>query len=319
MGVAIGEAGCNPCAHSLIADFYPSNKRASALGVYQLGISIGVILGLLLGGWISQFFGWRMAFLAVGLPGILFAGLLLFTLKEPVRGLSDNINSKRIQLDSPGFGSTLRYLWELKSFVHITLGTSLIGIAIYTFFMWSPSFLVRSYGMSSGEIGTVLALCNGVFGGVGIYCGGLFADRLGAKNLRWYLLLPSFCALLAFPFALGIYLSSSVMVSIAFIGPPIMLGLVNSGPCYSLAQRLAQLRMRAMAASILLFMQNLIGLGVGPQITGFFSDFLAPQYGDESLRYALMISSLAYPWAALHFWLGARHLSDDLAKTEGQF
>ncbi len=319
MGVAVGEAGCNPCAHSLISDFYPTDKRATALAVYQLGIPIGVMLGLLIGGWISQYFGWRTAFVLVGSVGVAFAILLWLTLKEPLRGLSDRKRPAEHsqELSAPTFLETLRHLWALKSFFHIVIGTSLIGVGIYTFFMWSPSFLIRSYGMTSGQVGTALALFNGLFGGAGIYLGGMVADRLAVRNQRWYLLLPCLGAFLAFPFAVGIYLSGTAVGSMAFMGFPVMLALVNTGPCYSLAQRLSLLRMRALAAAILLFMQNMIGLGLGPQITGFISDLLAPRFGDESLRYALLASSLAYPWAALHLWLGSRTLTGDLASVEG--
>lgn len=317
IGVAVGEAGCNPSAHSLIADLYPPEKRATALSTYQLGIPIGVMIGLFAGGWISQFFGWRAAFFAVGIPGLLFSLIVMFTLKEPVRGLSEPHRSRREADDMPSFKETIRHLWSLPSFRHIAMGTSLVGFVMYHFFMWTPSFLIRSYEMSSGQAGTILALVNGLGGGLGTYLGGYLADRVGATNAKRYLIVPGIATMLAFPFSLAIFLNFDVRYSVFFMGFPVFLGLINSGATYSLTQRLAHIRMRALAASILLFLINIVGLGIGPQVVGWLSDILRPSFGEESLRYALAIGSAGYLWAGIHYLLGSRHIQHDLARVEG--
>jgi predicted MFS family arabinose efflux permease len=316
IGVAVGEAGCNPCAHSLISDLYPPQKRVSAMAVYQLGIPIGVMVGLLAGGWISEFFGWRTAFMAVGIPGLLFAVIFWFAVKEPVRGLSET--AQQTVETAPSVGETLRHLWSLPSFRHLAIGTALIGFVVYQVFMWSPSFLIRSYGLSKGEAGTILALINGLGGGFGTWLGGYVVEKWGRHNVRLHLIIPGIALVLAFPLSVGIYLSNTLAASVAFMVLPILLALMNSGASNSLAQRLAKVRMRALTASILLFVINIVGLGLGPLVVGLLSDYLQPAHGDESLRYALMIGSVVYVWAGIHYFLGAKTLAEDLASVEGR-
>ena len=316
VGVAVGEAGCNPCAHSLISDLYPPKKRVSAMAVYQLGIPIGVMIGLFAGGWISEFFGWRAAFMAVGIPGVLFSVVIWLTVKEPARGASE---LRQQNFDTPPtVRETVCHLWSLKSFRHLAMGTALIGFVVYQVFMWSPSFLIRSYGLSKGEAGTILALINGLGGGFGTWLGGYLVEKWGSRDVRLHLIIPAVALILAFPLSVGIYLSDTLVWSVAFMALPILLALINSGASNSLAQRLAKVRMRALTASILLFVINIVGLGLGPQAVGLLSDYFRPEYGDESLRYALMVGSAAYVWAGIHYFLGAKTLAQDLAKVEGE-
>ena len=184
IGVGVGEAGCSPPAHSMIADYFPAENRATALGIYSLGIPVGILFGFLAGGWLNEFFGWRVAFFVVGIPGLILAVLVRFTLAEPTRGMAEG------RIDSgeqPGVMETFRFMWRKKSFRHLAFGGALTAFVGYGLVTWVPSFLVRSHGMETGEIGTWLGLILGIPGGIGIAAGGWMADKLGSRDTRWYL------------------------------------------------------------------------------------------------------------------------------------
>jgi predicted MFS family arabinose efflux permease len=313
IGVGVGEAGCSPPAHSMIADYYPAEQRATALGIYSLGIPFGIMFGLFAGGWINELFGWRAAFFIVGVPGILLALITRFTLTEPPRGLAEG---RADTGEQPSVRETLRFLWAKKSFRHMSFAAALTAFVGYGFITWAPSFLIRSFGMSTGEIGTWFGLILGVAGGVGIALGGYLADKFGAKDPKWFLWVTAFALLIIIPFNVFVYTAtSSTMVLLAMI-IPVLLGNFYQATTFSQTQGISELRMRAVAAGILLFILNMIGLGLGPQFVGIVSDLLSDRYGQESLRYALLICSLVNLWAAVHYFIAGRHLKDDLI-TEG--
>ncbi len=309
IGVGVGEAGCSPPAHSMIADYYPADRRATALGIYSLGIPVGILFGFLAGGWINQFFGWRMAFFVVGIPGLLLALLVRFTVREPARGMAEG---RSIEGDQPGVMETFRYLWKKRAFRHLALGGGLTAFVGYGMVTWSPSFLVRSHGMETGEIGTWLGLILGIPGGIGIALGGYLADRYGARDTRWYLWIVSVALLLTIPFAAGIYLWPTAYGALWFMVLPVALGNFYQATTFSQTQGLVGLNMRSVAAAVLLFILNIIGLGAGPQAVGIVSDLLKDSFGDDSLRYSLLIFSTFNLWAAAHYYLAGKHLEAEL-------
>ncbi len=312
IGVGVGEAGCSPPAHSMISDYYPPAQRATALGIYALGIPFGILFGFLAGGWIEEFFGWRMAFFLVGIPGLLLAILFRYTVKEPPRGMADGLVEAGSQ---PGVVETFKFLMRKKSFLHLAIGGALTAFVGYGFTTFAPAFLSRTYGMSSGEIGTWLGLILGIPGGLGIVMGGWLADRFGARDTRWYLWIVSVALLLSVPFNLGIYLAPTENLALLFMLVPVMLGNFYQATTFSQTQGLVELRMRAVAAAVLLFIINIIGLGLGPQMVGVVSDLLKPEYGDDSMRYALMTLSLANVWSAWHYYIAGKHLKAELVKV----
>jgi predicted MFS family arabinose efflux permease len=184
IGVGIGEAGCSPPAHSMISDYYPQKERATALGIYALGIPFGIMFGMFIGGWINEAFGWRRAFFVVGLPGLILALVVRFTLHEPTRGMSDN---RADDASPPTFMHTLKFLLKRPAFVHSAFGGALAAFVGYAAISWFPSFLIRSHGMATTEIGLWLGLILGIPGGIGIFLGGYLADKFGARDTRWYL------------------------------------------------------------------------------------------------------------------------------------
>jgi predicted MFS family arabinose efflux permease len=313
IGVGVGEAGASPSSHSLIADYVPVEKRATAIGLFAIGVPLGLLSGYLLGGWLEQLYGWRVAFMAIGLPGVIIAVIVKLTLEEPPRGNSQG--GVKVQTETPRIMAVVRHMMSVPSFMHLSLATATQAFATYAIYQWIPSFLVRSYQMSSGEVGSWLALVIGVGGFIGTICGGYFADVLGRRDMRWQMWLPGICIFLAAPFSAAIYFSYAQSMSLFYLTFVIILVNIWLGPGLAITQTLAPVRMRAMASALLLFVLNIIGLGMGPQAVGIMSDLLAPAYGDESLRYALLIASSMYIWSAYHFWKAAQTLRADLVKA----
>ncbi|WP_374973007.1 spinster family MFS transporter [Spongiibacter marinus] len=311
IGVGVGEAGGSPPSHSMISDMFPAERRASVLGFYSTGVSIGILFGFLMGGWLNEFFGWRVAFFVVGVPGVLLALVVRYTLREPRRGLSENRD------DNPepvAVKEVVALLWSRRSFRHMAWAGALSAFAGYSVANWSASFIIRSYGMSTGELGTWLALIIGIGGAAGVFGGGLLADKLAAKDTRWYVLLPALAGVISLPFAAGVYLVDNVYASLLLMIIPAIQSNVFLGNTLAVSHSLVGLRMRAMASAILFFIFNLVGLGAGPWSVGLLSDLLAPQFGDESLRYAMLaLVPLMVSLSALHFYLSSRHLKRDLA------
>jgi len=309
IGVGVGEAGCSPPAHSMISDYFPAEKRATALGIYSLGIPFGILFGFIAGGWLNEFFGWRVAFFVVGVPGLLLALLVRFSLREPPRGMAEGRVDAGVQ---PTIAETFKYLWAKRSFRHLAFGGALTAFVGYGVVTWMPSYLIRSHGLDTGDAGTYLGLILGIPGGIGIAAGGWVADRFGARDVRWYLWVVSVALLIGVPFSLGVYLADTAMIALLFLILPVALGNFYQATTFSQTQGLVSLRMRAVAAAVLLFILNIIGLGAGPQAVGIVSDLLSDSYGQESLRYSLLIFSFVNVWAAYHYYVAGKYLQDDL-------
>ncbi len=314
VGVGVGEAGCSPPAHSLISDYFGPEKRATALSIYALGIPIGVMFGYLAGGWINEFFGWRMAFVAVGAPGIILALIVFIFLREPPRGMAE---AQRIAAaaEAPPVREVFDTLWRSKSFRHLSIAAALHAFLGYGLGQWLPSFFIRSHGMSTGELGTYLALIAGLAGGLGTFLGGYLSDRYGQEDKRWYMWIPAIGMIIPIPLMIMAFLADNPYTALLLYLIPALMGAFYLGPTFAMTQGLVGIRMRAVAASILLFILNLIGLGLGPYAIGELSLFLSPTYGAESLRYALLFSTIAYVWSSGHYLLAARTINQDLARV----
>ncbi|MBX9785370.1 MAG: MFS transporter [Chitinophagaceae bacterium] len=312
IGVGIGEAGGSPPAHSIISDLYPPEKRATAMAIYSTGISIGVLFGFLVGGWMDRHFGWRAAFYMVGIPGIVVGLILYFTVKEPLRGISENKTGLDV---SHSLKEVLLTLWKSKSFRYLALGSGMTAYTLYTMSSWMPSFLARLHFLKSDEIGYWLSLGFGVGGGLGFFLGGYLTDKWSKKDKRWYLWLPAATLLLAIPFFLTTIFVSDTKVIVLLIGIPSFLGSFYLAPCIALTHGLSGLRMRSIASAILFFVLNIIGLGCGPLFTGMVSDYLKPSMGAESLRWALSTTVISNVLAAALFFLAAKTIREDLKKA----
>jgi predicted MFS family arabinose efflux permease len=313
IGVGVGEAGCSPPAHSMIADLYPPEKRSAAMGIYTVGISAGIMLAYLLGGWVVQNIGWREAFLIVGIPGVLLALVVRLTVVEPPRGHSEGREAVSQQ---PTFMQTLGFLWRRPSFAQMMVAAGLSSYVGYSVINFLPSFLVRSFDMPVSQVGLYLGLIIGIIGGAGFFLGGYIADHLGQSGHRRALRFIGLAVLLsAIPYA-AMFLSNSWQLALLVFLIPAGTANVYLAPVLAQAQGLVSLRMRAMASAIALLIINVIGLALGPLLTGLVSDLLEPRFGEESMRYSLLlVTSIVLPWAALHYYLAARTIDADLEQA----
>jgi len=313
IGVGVGEAGGSPPAHSIISDIFPPARRASALSFYSTGVNIGVMFGFLFGGLLNEYFGWRVAFVVVGVPGILVALLVRFTLAEPIRGLAD---SKQATGEAEPLGVVFSVLWSRRSFRFMAMAAAMNAFAVYSMNSWTASFMIRSFGLTSGEVGIWLALILGLGGAVGLMLGGILAERLAPRDRRWYLWVPGIAALISIPLMIATYLADSASWSLAMFVIPGFLATLYLGNTLAMVHGLVGLRMRALASAILLFVLNIIGLGLGPWSVGVLSDLLNPSLGAESLRYALLyVVPTATFFSGLCFFGASSTLRADLDRA----
>jgi len=294
----------------MISDIFAPESRASALGFYSTGVSFGILFGFLFGGWLNEYFGWRVAFLIVGVPGVLLAFLVRFTMAEPIRGLNEK---RKVQAEGTSIRAVMALLWQRRSFRHMAMGAAMNAFAGYSVANWVASYMIRSYQMPTGELGTWLALVIGVGGAIGVFGSGVVADRLGKRDKRWYMWMPAVACVIAFPFQFGIYFATEPYFALVMLIVPAVLSNAYLGATIATVHGLVGLRMRALASAILFFILNIIGLGAGPSSVGLLSDLLNPAYGVESLRYALLILvPLALVWSGFHYVMAARYVREDL-------
>ena len=294
VGVGVGEAGGSPPSHSIISDIFPPEKRASAIAFYSTGVNIGILFGFLLGGWLNEYFGWRIAFVVVGAPGILLAIMVRLTLAEPIRGLAEK---KQVSDDTVSFWQVVALLWSRLSFRHMAFAAALNAFAGYSTANWTASFMIRSHEMTTGELGTWLAMIMGFGGAVGVLCGGLLADRLAPRDKRWYVWLPTITGFISVPFMVAVYSADNAYAALTLSIVPGLLFNVYLGNAIATTHGLVGLRMRATASAILFLILNIIGLGAGPWSVGMLSDYLEPSIGIDSLRYAML-----YLLPVMMFW-----------------
>ena len=310
IGVGVGEAGGSPPSHSIISDIFPAGQRASALGFYSTGVSFGILFGFLFGGWLNEFFGWRVAFFVVGAPGIALAVLVRYSLREPLRGMAEQ---RTVSSEAVTTRQVIKLLWSRMSFRHLALAAALNAFVGYSVSSWSASFFIRSHGMTTGELGTWLAMIIGLGGAFGVFFGALLADRLAPRDKRWYVWLPAVSCLVIAPFSAAVYLVEQPYVALALLVVPGLLHNVFLGNTLAVTHGMVGLRMRAMSSAILFFIINIIGLGAGPWSVGVLSDYLTPSLGSEALRNAmLLLSPPIMLWSATHFYLASRTLRQDL-------
>lgn len=308
-GVGVGEAGGSPPAHAMISDYFPPQKRSTALSVYSAGIYFGVLIGFLMGGYLNQQLGWRTAFFVVGIPGIVFSLLFYATVKEPRRGATD---IDVVPHEPPTFREVLRLLYATKTFVFLALASALNVFCIYGLINWAPSFLQRLHGMKSSETGLALGLIYGIGGAIGSFAGGLLTDHFGKSDKRWYFMIPAYAIIIGIPCAAGAIFLQNTLFSLVFLGLCASLQSVYLGPSLAVAHSLVPASMRALTSAVFFLVINLVGLGFGPLVVGIISDLLKPALGMESLRWALSIIIVISLASALLFFSAAKKLVTNL-------
>ena len=311
IGVAVGEAGCLPPAQSLIADHFDRSERPHAMAIYWLCSPISMLMAYLGGGWLVEFVGWRITFMVIGVPGILLAILVKFTLREP------RLKQKATRVvEHPPFKKVLNTLWQQHSFRHIVMAFCVsyffgAGIAV-----WMPTFFIRSYGMETGELGTWLALVYGVTGLFGTYLGGVLVNRYAACKEALQMRAVALVFILSGLLSVMVYLSSNKYIALALLAMIGIIGALSNGSVFSAIQSLVNDRMRSVAIALLFLLANLIGLGLGPIAAGVLSDLLTPMFAQESLRYSLMVLSPGYLWVAYYYWKASNTIEADISKVE---
>lgn len=325
IGVGVGEAGCTPPAHSLIADYVPKEKRASALAFYSMGTPLGGLLGLVMGGLVADAYGWRAAFLVAGAPGLIFALLCWFTLKEPRKLIAQH--SAAIQSTQATFGETLKYLATKKTFWLIALGAAIKAFIGYGHAPFTASFFLRVHGpevkalaenfglQSIGFLGLALGLMGGTAGAISAYLGGQIADKYAKSDLRGYVVVPAFASLLAVPVYIIAVSVPSASVALWILVINGLMGSLWYGPVYAIGQSIVPPHMRATTAAILLFTINLIGLGLGPLAVGILSDVMSNGVGlgsAQGVRWALMLSTCFGFVAFALFWVARKTIREEM-------
>lgn len=309
IGVSVGEAGGLPPSHSIISDYFPPKERATAFSIYTMGIYLGIFVGFIGAGIIAKHYGWRMAFYALGIPGVLFAVFTYFMVEEPIKG---RLDANSTALKDPTFSEVVQVVFAKKSFVYTALGSGFTAFSLYGMNNFMPSYLLRVYHLDLAEISIILGLSIGLGGIIGAFLGGRIADIKGMKNKKWYLYVPLFASLFSFiPAFIMLYTNNSTL-ALAMVFPYILIASAFNGPIYAIGQSLVNAKMRAFTSAILLLFLNGIGLAFGPLTVGILSDYLEPTYGVLSLRYAISFIFLASFVAIFFYWKAAQYYEADL-------
>jgi predicted MFS family arabinose efflux permease len=295
-GVGVGEAGCSPTAHSLLADYFPQEKRATALAIYSMGISIGTLLGMAIGGIVAEHYGWRNAFFVAGAPGLVFALLAIFTLREPRDQLSRDAQAQANAASHISLLMVFSALEKRPTFWLFALGGALTSFVSYAHGQFFTPFFLRNhaaeltvlagqFGMAPaagrpplGFLSLALGLGAGIGGAFGSWLGGVLADKLGVKDIRNYALFPLLVPFVSIPivwFAAGT--DNMGLALVLLVIPNIGVG-AWWGPVYGGVQGLVPPAMRALSAAVLLFVINMIGLGGGPTAFGMVTDAMTNRY-----------------------------------------
>jgi len=329
IGVGIGEAGCTPPAHSLITDYVPKEKRASALAFYSMGTPLGSLVGLGLGGVIADAYGWRMAFIVCGIPGVILAVVAALTLVEPrIRAVSADLRARAdAARDAAPFRTAMKTLKTKRTFWLVSFAAAIKAFIGYGQAPFAASFFYRNHSeeiaslaaqfglQSGGFLGLALGLMAGIGGAIGAYAGGVIADKYGARDFRAYVSVPAIASVAVIPLYAVAILSPSAVFALGCLLFGSILGALWYGPVYATAQTIVPTHMRATSSAILLFIINLIGLGLGPLAVGAMSDGFAFGLGlgeAEGVRYALLVSAFAGLIAAALFWMARKTIREEM-------
>lgn len=272
VGVGIGEAGCTPPANSLIADYYPPSRRSTALGFYAMGVTLGTVLANLVGGPVTDAFGWRWAFFVVGLPGLLVAALLKITVKEPPRGYTDPPGTLR--RERPKFSDGMRELLSKPSFWTMAAGATIAAFCGYGISSFQSLFINRSFGLSTGEAAVFINTPVGIASAMGTLATGWLAERMIKRHPTAIAWLPGIGLILSVPFYLLAFTTDNLGVCLAglCIGGAVKYGYLAAQ--YTIGQGVVTAQVRATATAVLLFVVNLLGYGLGPLFIGGVSDLI---------------------------------------------
>ncbi|MDH4041851.1 MAG: MFS transporter [Gammaproteobacteria bacterium] len=305
IGVGIGEAGVNPASHSIIADYFPPQRRAFAMAILMLGGSLGMMLGFVGGGFIAEAYNWRIALVSVGVPGLFLAVVMARSLREPARGTYET----EAPPPPPPILTTAAAMWANPAMRHLIAGSVVAGLVGYGFTQWLPTFFIRAHDLSQSQTGMLMAVLFGISGAIGALVAGKWFDRLSNRGFQYGMWMLAIVPFFTIPlFILGLLADNLTTAILLFIVPGFAANYVI-GPTIAMIQTLSPVHMRAVSSAIKMLCLNLIGMGIGPLLVGLLSDLLTPRYGEDALAVGLAYFTLVGLWGSLHFWLCGRALA----------
>lgn len=305
IGVGIGEAGVNPASHSIIADYFPPQRRAFAMAILMLGGSLGMMLGFVGGGFIAEAYNWRIALVSVGVPGLFLAVVMARSLREPARGTYET----EAPPPPPPILTTAAAMWANPAMRHLIAGSVVAGLVGYGFTQWLPTFFIRAHDLSQSQTGMLMAVLFGISGAIGALVAGKWFDRLSIRGFQYGMRMLAIVPFFTIPFfIMGLLADNLTTAILLFIIPGFAANYVI-GPTIAMIQTLSPVHMRAVSSAIKMLCLNLIGMGIGPLLVGLLSDLLTPRYGGDALAVGLAYFTLVGLWGSLHFWLCGRALA----------
>lgn len=308
IGVGIGEAGGGPPSHSIVSDYFDPTQRSVAMSIYSMGPTVGSFIGLAAGGWVAQEFGWRMAFFAVGLPGVALAAILYTTVREPKRGALDPAAPPGVR---DGFMDTVRILGRNKLWLWNMLGHTFAIFVGYGFSSWKPALYLRQFDLSQAEVGALVGTMGLVVGVPGLLIGGLIGDRIIARSRKLAVRFIGYATLLVVPFyALGLMADGWVATTV-LLGLGLVFYQLGYGTSISIGMSAVQPHQRALAASFGFLIANLLGLGLGPLLVGAISDAAESAFGERSLAFALGVCLITLVMAFAFFWAAGNSIKQE--------
>jgi predicted MFS family arabinose efflux permease len=313
MGIGAGEAAGPPVSHALVSDLYPPGERATAMAVLAAGVNIGALLSFLVGGIVGQHYGWRMAFVVAGVPTLILALLMRLTVREPRRS-ADPANSPMPTTSAALVRATVRLMWTDRVLRHICIGVTLTSAVAFAAGAWVPSYIMRSHDLGIATTGLYLALVLGLGGALGTALGGRISDALRRRDVRWSLWFVALAFLATKPFSIAFYVLDDTVLALVLFALPAMLAIVYIGPTIAVLHERVPASLRPIASAVYVLLINLVGLGLGPLMTGAMSQFVFAQHGEDSLRYAMVVMQVVGIWGAAHFYVAGRGLKADPAR-----
>jgi MFS family permease len=320
MGVGIGEAGGSPPSHSIISDMYSKEERAGALGVYSMGIPLGIMaayfITAVLMGSSPEEVDWRRIFIFLGLTGIVLAIVLRLVVREPLRGAMEF--EEKVEIIQPPFLESLKILLKIPAWWAMCFGIAFGSFAAYATSAFHTKFLISlDPTFNIQKLVIILGIINGVAYVGGTYFGAKLADRWGKKDIRVYGWLPAVTILLCLPIGILSYWAPSVEMNLLWTSLFLVFIGVYLGPSFAIAQTLAPIKMRAMSTALFFFILNMIALGGGPTFTGWLIDVFKENYNDlDSMRYAMTVTFGIFIPSAISFFIVSRVLPRDWAVAE---
>jgi len=316
IGVGIGEAGGTPGANSIISDYFPQSKRPMALTIFSLGAPIGAWIGADIAGIVNDHYNWRTVFLVLGIPGVIVGLLIFFTVREPRRG---QLDKKGGDDKGASFPESMRFLWTQRSAVHVMAASALTALWGWGLMWWTPTYLIRNFGLTPGEAGSILGPVHLIGGGLATLATSWWLAQPGMKDPRKIVRMMGWGVGIATLVSGVIYWTHSLELAKGLFWLFIPAIYFYIGPCFGLLNNLCEPRMRAQFCAATLFVANVGNLIVAPQLVGFLSDAFAPNHvaNGESLRLAMLCLVPVGAWATWHYFRSAKRIIQDEERATG--